>query len=59
MPSGGSSDMSVFRSLLRYRKEEEYIRFSDESVTLDTSKGETEKNTYVISNTDWKLDVKL
>ncbi len=59
MRYGGSSDMSMFRNLLMQQAVGNDIKFSDSSVTMDTSKNETEKKTRVISNTDWKLDVKL
>lgn len=51
--------MSMFRNLLMQQAVGNDIKFSDSSVTMDTSKNETEKKTRVISNTDWKLDVKL
>ncbi len=59
MRYGGSSNMSMFRNLLMQQAAGNEIRFSDSSVKMDTSKNETEKKTRVISNTDWKLDVKL
>lgn len=60
MQCGGSSDMSMFRNLLmRKAQKADEIRFSDERIVMDTLRNETEKKTYVISNSDWRLDIKL